>query len=77
MRTTNTTEFRRQAKAYLAAVGAGDTVRILRHGKPIADLVPVAADNRSPAWKQSGLQLYVRGASLSKAVLAGRRQAKR
>ena len=76
MRTASFTEFRRQAKGYLASVGAGDTVRILRHGKPIADLVPVTTDDRTPAWKQPGLRLYVRGTTLSKAVLAGRRQTK-
>jgi antitoxin (DNA-binding transcriptional repressor) of toxin-antitoxin stability system len=76
MRTANFTEFRRQAKGYFAAVGAGDTVRILRHGKPIADLVPVTTEEQAPAWKQPGLRLYIRGAALSEAVLAGRRQAK-
>jgi prevent-host-death family protein len=35
-------------------VQQGETVRILRHGKPVADLVPVqeAPLSRQPSWKQ-------------------------
>lgn len=36
-------------------VQQGETVRILRHGKPVADLVPVqeAPLTRQPSWKQA------------------------
>ncbi len=35
-------------------VQQGETVRILRHGKPVADLVPVqeTPSARQPSWKQ-------------------------
>jgi prevent-host-death family protein len=35
-------------------VQQGETVRILRHGKPVADLVPVQEVplSRQPSWKQ-------------------------
>jgi prevent-host-death family protein len=34
------TDFRNHAKDYFDAVEAGDTVRVFRNGKPIADIVP-------------------------------------
>jgi prevent-host-death family protein len=46
-------EFRAQTAAMLDLVEQGETVRIMRHGKPVADLVPVAqaAPARVPHWK--------------------------
>lgn len=79
MKTTSFTEFRRQASGYFDAVGAGETVRILRYGKPIADVVPVIPEDRIASWKRPALRLYVKGISLSgcKAVLKGRKLASR
>lgn len=37
-------EFRANAAAAIALVEQGATVRLLRHGKPVADLVPIHAD---------------------------------
>jgi len=46
-------EFRANASAMLDRVEKGETVRILRHGKPVADLVPVQAESKTlPHWKQ-------------------------
>lgn len=65
-------EFRANAAAVLDRVQQGQTVRILRHGKPVADLVPVreAEADRLPNWKQvfAPVQLPA-GVSLSQAVL--------
>jgi antitoxin (DNA-binding transcriptional repressor) of toxin-antitoxin stability system len=38
----------------LDLVEQGETVRIMRHGKPVADLVPVRDEQplRQPSWKQ-------------------------
>lgn len=46
-------EFRANASAMIDLVEQGETVRILRHGKPVAQLVPVLADDvsRVPSWK--------------------------
>ena len=44
MRHATFTEVRNQAKQYFDAVEAGETVRVLRNGKPIADIVPIMAD---------------------------------
>ena len=47
-------EFRAQTAAMLDLVEQGETVRILRHGKPVADLVPIKPDavHAVPRWKQ-------------------------
>ena len=49
-------EFRANASAMLDLVQQGQTVRILRHGKPVADLVPIKpnakAGMKRPSWKQ-------------------------
>lgn len=47
-------EFRAQVSAMVDLVEKGDTVRILRHGKPVAELRPVQADApaKVPSWKR-------------------------
>ena len=64
MRSATFTEFRQNAKAYLDAVERGETVRILRHGRPIAEVGP-PSENASPSWRRPGLRLSVKGASLT------------
>lgn len=44
MHTLPLSEFRANASAMLDLVEKGETVRIMRHGKPVADLVPVAPE---------------------------------
>ena len=44
MRQVAFTEFRNNAKIFFDLVETGESVRILRNGKPIADIVPIAAD---------------------------------
>lgn len=65
------TDFRNRAKHYFDAVEAGDTVRIFRNGKPIADIVPIASG--TPSWKRSTVPLTVKGVSLSREVLRNRK----
>ena len=52
--------------------GQGQTVRILRHGKPVADLVPVresAGDDALPNWKRPFAPVQLPpGVSLAQAV---------
>lgn len=53
-------------------VQQGETVRILRHGKPVADLVPVQEVplSRQPSWKQPFEPVALPpDASLAQAVL--------
>ena len=48
-------EFRANASSTLDLVQQGQIVRILRHGKPVADLVPIRETDpdRIPSWKQA------------------------
>lgn len=56
MHTLPLSEFRANASAMLDLVEKGETVRIMRHGKPVADLVPVKLEEQTPAkvpsWKR-------------------------
>jgi prevent-host-death family protein len=54
MQTLSVSEFRAHASEMLDLVERGETVRILRHGKPVAELVPVVAGaaEAQPAWKR-------------------------
>jgi prevent-host-death family protein len=61
-------ELRNHAKQYFDTVEAGESVRVLRNGKPIADIVPVQPD--TPSWKRRTAQpLVLDGVSLSRMIL--------
>ena len=53
MHTLPLSEFRANASATLDLVEQGETVRIMRHGKPVADLIPVTdlQAQKVPHWK--------------------------
>lgn len=70
MRDTTFTELRNHAKEYFDAVEGGDTVRVFRNGKPIAEIVPVRSGN--PSWKRQPVRLTVKGLSLSREILSDR-----
>ncbi len=55
MHTLPLSEFRANVSAMLDLVEQGQTVRILRHGKAVAELVPVRPADPAlmPAWKQA------------------------
>jgi prevent-host-death family protein len=73
MKTVTFTEFRNQASSLLDEVEQGETVIILRHSKPVAELVPFSGEaERLPAWKRPGIRLEYPGAELSAAILADR-----
>jgi prevent-host-death family protein len=65
------TELRNHAKEYFDIVEAGESVRVLRNGKPIADIVPIQAD--LPSWKRRKAQpLALDGVALSRTIIAER-----
>lgn len=71
MRQATFTDVRNHAKQYFDRVEAGEAVRVLRNGKPIADIVPVLAD--VPSWKRRKVQpLVLDGVSLSHMILEER-----
>lgn len=68
MKQATFTEIRNHAKAYFDIVESGESVRVLRNGKPIADIVPVVAD--LPSWKRRTAQpLVLDGVSVSRLIL--------
>ncbi|OFV99640.1 MAG: prevent-host-death protein [Acidobacteria bacterium RIFCSPLOWO2_02_FULL_61_28] len=73
MKTVTFTEFRKNASEVLDLVEKGESIRVLRHGKAIARIVPAELREAKPAWKRPGLRLVTAGVSLSRAVLEERR----
>ncbi len=76
MTTVTLTEFRSRASDLLNQVERGETIVVLRHGKPIAKVLPAAAAeaNSEPSWKKPALRLVTKGTGLSEAILAERNQ---
>ena len=72
MRIVNFTEFRNNASLYLTKVENGESIRIVRHGKTIAEITPPAENDKTPAWKNKGLRLSSKGKNLSSAILTER-----
>jgi antitoxin (DNA-binding transcriptional repressor) of toxin-antitoxin stability system len=55
------------AKQYFDIVEAGESIRVLRNGKPIADIVPIVAD--LPSWKRRQARpMVIDGVSVSKMI---------
>jgi len=71
MKQVTPTELRNHAKTYFDFAESGETIRVLRNGKPIADIVPVIAD--LPSWKRRKAQpLVIGGESVSRLILEER-----
>ena len=68
MRQASFTDVRNHAKQYFDMVESGESVRVLRNGKPIADIIPIISD--LPSWKQRKAQpLVLDGVSISQMIL--------
>ncbi len=81
MQTLPLSEFRANASAMLDLVERGETVRILRHGKPVADLVPVQVEEAQqlPHWKLPITPRKVErpdGKSIAERIIEEREQAR-
>lgn len=71
MKQATFSELRNNAKQFFDFVEAGETVRVVRNGRPIADIVPILQD--LPSWKRRSVQpLVLDGVSLSEMILAER-----
>lgn len=71
MKQATFSELRSHAKQYFDIVESGEPVRIVRNGKPIADIVPLQKD--LPSWKRRVAQpLLINGISLSRIILEER-----
>jgi prevent-host-death family protein len=75
MKQATFTEIRNHAKQYFDIVESGESVRVLRNGKPIADIIPIIAD--LPSWKRRVAQpLVLDGESVSRMILDERTQSR-
>lgn len=67
------TDFRKKASDLITEVEHGETLILLRRGKPVAEVVPFSDKaQKSPAWKLSGTRLRIQGSDLSSAILEER-----
>lgn len=66
------TEFRKKASTFIDKVEGGEPLLILRHGRPVAKMIPVKKENKKPSWKGPPLLLSCKGVSLSQAILEER-----
>ncbi len=72
MTTVTLTEFRSHASGMFSRVKDGETLVVLRHGEPIAEVSPISKQNIEPSWKRPALRLVEKGASLSSIILEDR-----
>ena len=70
MKTVTCTDFRKKASGFITEVERGETLVLLRRGKPVAEVIPYTDEARHvPSWKEPGIQLKIQGASLSSIIL--------
>ena len=73
MKTISFTDFRKKASSFISEVEHGETIVLLRRGKPIAEVIPFSDRARQiPSWKQPGIRLQIQGSDLSSAILEER-----
>ncbi|HED14328.1 MAG TPA: type II toxin-antitoxin system Phd/YefM family antitoxin [Gammaproteobacteria bacterium] len=70
MMTVSFTEFRKNASAIFSSIEKGETIHVLRHGKEIAEIIPINQESKDrPSWKQKRMKLTVQGEAISKIIL--------
>ncbi len=73
MRNITFTEFRKDASALFSAVEDGETIQVVRHGKPIAKISPLKdKGNDQPSWKKKRIKQSIKGEELSSLILGER-----
>jgi len=70
MKTIGFTEFRNHASDMMTTVEHGETLLVVRHGRPIAEVSP--ATDQQPSWKRPALRLSTKGAGLAAAIIGER-----
>jgi len=74
VKTITFTNFRKKASGFITEVEHGETLVLLRRGKPVAEVIPFTDDiRRTPSWKRPGIQLKIKGSDLSAAILEERK----
>jgi prevent-host-death family protein len=70
MKTVSFTDFRKKASGFIAEVEHGETIVLLRRGKPVAEVIPFSGRlHKTPAWRKPGTRLRLQGSDLSSAIL--------
>lgn len=73
MTTVTLTELRSHASDMFTRVEQGETLVVLRHGRPIAEVFPAAREgDTQPSWRKPALRLTTKGAALSSMILEER-----
>ena len=73
MTTITLTDFRSHASGMLTRVENRETLVVLRHGRPIAEVSPITDNQHTqPSWKKPALRLSIKGKGLSAAILEER-----
>jgi len=73
MKTITFTDFRKKASGFITEVEHGETIILLRRGKPIAEIIPFSDQSRhTPSWKRQNIRLQIQGSDLSSAILEER-----
>lgn len=73
MKTISFTDFRKKASGFITEVEHGETLILLRRGKPVAEVVPFSDEARQkPSWKKPVTRLQIKGSDLSSAILDDR-----
>ena len=68
------TQFRKKASGFITEVEHGETLILLRRGRPVAEVIPFSdTEKRQPAWKKPGIRLQPHGKDLSSAILEERK----
>lgn len=73
MKQATFTEVRNHAKQYFDIVASGESVRVSRNGKPIADIVPIVAE--LPSWKRRRAQPIILDGVLVSRMMIEEREA--
>ncbi len=73
MKTITVTDFRKKASGFITEVEHGETLVLLRRGKPIAEIIPFSGGpQQTPVRKKPGIHLQMHGSDLSSAILEER-----
>lgn len=73
MKSITCTDFRKKASAFITEVEHGETLILLRRGRPVAEVIPFSDKRRqTPSWKRPGIHLQSKGSDLSSAILKER-----
>ncbi len=73
MKTITFTDFRKKASGFITEVEHGETIVLLRRGKPVAEVVPFSDRiHETHSWKKPGIRLKIKGSDLSSAILEER-----